>query len=58
MCVGGSWGFSPGKFLKPIKEEKSSLVIFKAILPSVNEQFQRRLLPFIVCPLERYACLY
>ena len=46
VCKGG--GSSPGIFLKPRKQEKPSLVIFTvgAILPSVNEEFQRMLLPY------------
>ena len=54
-----------GKILKTKKAgEAISGHFVRTILPSVNEQFQRILLPFIVCSflninLDRYAsCLY
>ena len=46
----GGMGVLPRKILKNKKQEKPSLFLFlKTILASVNEQFQRILLLFIVC---------
>ena len=47
---GGGVGVLPRKILKTKKaEEAISVHVVMKILPSVNEQFQRILLPFIVC---------
>ena len=46
----GGPGVLPRKLLKTKKAGEAISVHFvRAILPSVNEQFQRILLPFIVC---------
>ena len=62
---GGGSGVLPRKILKTKKAgEAISGHFVRTILPPVNEQFQRLLLPFIVCSflninLDRYAyCLY
>ena len=47
-------GSSPGKFRKPIKQEKPSSHFLRAILPSVNEHFQRILHQFILFVLFIY----
>ena len=47
---GGGYGGPPQKILKTKKAgEAISGHFVRTILPSVNEQFQRILLPFIVC---------
>ena len=66
LSLKGGTGVLPPKFLKIKKVgEAISSHFVRKILPSVNEQFQRILLPFIVCPffknidLGRYAyCLF
>ena len=51
----GGMGVLPRKFLKIKKAgEAISSHFVRTILPSVNEQFQRILLPFTVCSFLKY----